>query len=122
MRNKNLKIIKELIKLNGEDSTFDKVAEECIELALAIMQLKCPTKLDKKKRLNDVYLEAADVKIQMKALEIILSSRKINNMVNKKLAKKQLKYLSKNKTNEKDILPSRRPSKRQDVVKSKRKK
>lgn len=51
MRNKNLKIIKELIKLNGDDSTFDKVAEECVELALAIMQLKCPTKLDKRKGL-----------------------------------------------------------------------
>lgn len=95
MNSKNIKIIKELVKLNGKEATKDKIVEEAIELSLALIQLKCPTKLDKKKRLSDVYNELADMKIQMRKAEIIFSSKRINKIVSQKLQKKKNKYLQK---------------------------
>ena len=94
MRRDNIKIIKDLIKLNGKQSSIDKIEEEAVELALSLIQLKCPTKLDKKKRLNDVHKELADMKIMLRQAEMIFSKKKINKYVNQKLASKQKKYLT----------------------------
>lgn len=95
MKAKNLKIIKALIKLNGQDASKDKILEEALELALALHQFKCPTKLNKKKRLNDIYKELADMKIVMRKAEMLYSKRKINKYVNRKLEEKRIKYLTK---------------------------
>ena len=95
MKAKNLKIIKGLLKLNGKEAAQDKIMEEAVELALAIIQYKCPTKLDKKRRLNDVHKELADMKIVLRKAEMIFNKRKINKYVNQKLEKKRLKYLVK---------------------------
>ena len=95
MRRKNLKILKGLLELNGEDAVLEKLLEESTELSLALIQLKCPTKLDKKKRLNDVYRELADLKNAIRQVEMFLSKKKINRLQNKKLQKKKLKYLTK---------------------------
>ena len=92
MKAKNLKIIKALIKLNGKEAAKDKIIEEAVELALALIQYKCPTKLNKKKRLNDVYGELADMKIVMRKAEMLFNKRKINRLVNKKLEEKRIKY------------------------------
>jgi len=96
MNSKNIKIIKGLIDLNGKEASKDKIVEEAIELALSLIQLKCPTKIDKKRRLNDVYCELADMKIMMRKAEMLFSKKKINRLVNHKLQKKKLKYLDKN--------------------------
>ena len=94
MKAKNLKIIKGLLKLDGNEAGKDKIIEEAVELSLSLIQLKCPTKLDKKKRLNDVYKELADMKIALRLAEMIFDKRKINKYVNQKLEKKRIKYLS----------------------------
>ena len=95
MRQQNIKIIKGLIKLFGKDAAIEKIQEECQELALALQQFKSPTKLDKKKQLNDIYGELADVKIEMRKAEMIFNKKKINKIVNQKLQKKKDKYLIK---------------------------
>ena len=95
MNSKNVKICKELVKRFGDDYVIDKLSEEAQEVALAITQLRCKTKTDKKKRLNDVYLEVADLKIALRQAECVLSKRKINKFVNAKLQKKKLKHLTK---------------------------
>lgn len=94
MRKSNLKIIEKLIALHGKEAAKDKIVEEALELALALVQLKCITKTNKKKRLNDVYGELADMKIIMRKAEMLFSRKKINRLVNEKLKKKKLKYLT----------------------------
>lgn len=101
MRRGNLKIIRQLIKKFGREVSIDKIQEESQELALSLHQLKCPTKLDKKKRLNDVYGELADMKIMMRQAEMLFNKKKINRLVNQKLQQKQSKYLITNDTNRK---------------------
>lgn len=93
MRKENINTIKSLIKLHGRDAAIDKIQEEAQELGLALHQLKCPTKTDKKKQLDDVYGELADMKIMMKQAEILFNKNKINRLVNQKLKKKREKYL-----------------------------
>ena len=93
MKAKNLKILKQLLQQQGEDAVLDKVAEEALELALAITQYKCPTKLDKKRRLNDIYKEFADLKNVMRQAEMFLNRSKIRRLSNAKLKKKSIKYL-----------------------------
>lgn len=93
MNSKNVKILKDLIKKLGKDYHIDKIAEECLELSLAIVQYKCATKLDKKKRLEHIYKELADVKIAIRQADEIYNRKKINRFVTQKLQKKQLKYL-----------------------------
>ena len=95
MKQKNLKVLKKLLELNGKESVLDKLLEECTELGLALIQLKCPTKLDKKKRLNDVHREIADVKNVIRQAEMFLNSKKINKFSNEKLKKKRIKHLTK---------------------------
>jgi hypothetical protein len=97
MRRENIRIIKGLIKLNGKQLSIDKIEEEAVELALSLIQLKCPTKLDKKKRLNDVHKELADMKIMLRQAEMIFSKKKINKYVNQKLSAKNKKYLTNDK-------------------------
>jgi predicted nucleotidyltransferase len=94
MRSANLKIIKGIIKLFGRQSAIDKIQEESIELALALHQYKCITKIDKKRRLNDIYGELADMKIMMRQAEMLFSKKKINRLVNQKLQHKKNKYLT----------------------------
>tara|TARA_B100000953_G_scaffold290249_1_gene275107 strand:+ start:16842 stop:17129 length:288 start_codon:yes stop_codon:yes gene_type:complete len=94
MRKENLNIIKKLIKKFGREASVDKIQEECQELALALHQLKCVTKTDKKKRLDDVYGELADVKIAMRKAEMLFSKKRINRAVNQKLQKKKRKYFN----------------------------
>lgn len=94
MHKDNIKIIRQLLKKFGDEASRDKVQEECQELALALHQLKCPTKVDKKKRLNDVYGELADVKITLRMAEMLFNKKKINKLVNEKLQKKKLKFLT----------------------------
>lgn len=93
MHQENLRIIKRLIKIFGREAAVDKIQEECQELALALHQLKCPTKTDKKKLMADVYGELADVKIMMRQAEMMFSKKKINKLVNQKLQKKKEKYI-----------------------------
>lgn len=93
MRKENITTIRNLIKLHGRDAAIDKIQEEAQELALSLHQLKCPTKTDKKKRLDDVYGELADMKIVMRQAEMLFSKKKINRLVNQKLQKKREKYL-----------------------------
>lgn len=93
MRKENITTIRNLIKLHGRDAAVDKIQEEAQELGLALHQLKCPTKTDKKKQLNDVYSELADMKIMMRQAEMLFSKKKINRLVNQKLQKKREKYL-----------------------------
>lgn len=95
MNSKNINICKELVKHFGNNYVIDKLAEESLEVALAVTQFKCETKTDKKKRLNDVYLEVADLKIALRQAEMVLSKRKINKYVNAKLQKKKAKHLTK---------------------------
>lgn len=97
MRKENITTIRNLIKLHGRDAAIDKIQEEAQELGLALHQLKCPTKTDKKKQLDDVYGELADMKIMMRQAEMLFSKKKINRLVNQKLQKKRDKYL-KNET------------------------
>ena len=92
MKSKNLKTLRKILEVDGEEAVLDKLLEECTELSLALIQLKCPTKLDKKKRLNDVYKEFADVKNVMRQAEMFLSRGKINRLQNKKIQKKRIKY------------------------------
>lgn len=97
MKRKNLKILKRLLELNGENFVLDKLQEESLELSLALHQLNhSPHKLDKKKRLNDVYKEFADLKNIMRQAELFLNSKRINRLANTKLENKRIKYLTNN--------------------------
>lgn len=93
MKRKNIKIIKGLIKKFGRESAIDKLQEEAQELALALHHLKSITKTDKKKRLNDVYGELADMTIVMRSASELFNQNKINRLVNKKLQAKKEKHL-----------------------------
>lgn len=93
MHQENLRIIRRLIKVFGREAAVDKIQEESQELALSLHQFKCPTKTDKKKLLNDIYGELADMKIMMRQAEMLFSKKKINKLVNQKLQKKKEKYL-----------------------------
>lgn len=97
MKKANLKIVKGLVKMFGQDSAMDKLQEECQELSLALHQLNhCQFKTNDKERLNDVYKELADVKNAIRAVETFLNRQKINRLQNKKLKKKYLKHLKPN--------------------------
>jgi predicted molibdopterin-dependent oxidoreductase YjgC len=91
MTKKNLNTIKNLIKVQGKEQSIDKIQEEAMELSLEMHQYKCPTK-NKKKRLERVYLELADMKIQMRKAEMLFSKKKINRLVNKKLDEQRKKH------------------------------
>ena len=93
MKAKNISIIKALLKKFGKQAAIDKIQEEAQELALALHQYKCITKNNKERRLNDIYEELADMKIQLRNAEMIFSRKKINKLVNKKLAEKAKKHL-----------------------------
>lgn len=93
MTQENIKIIKGMIKLFGREASINKIQEEAQELGLALNHLNSPTKTDKKKRLDDVYGELADMKIELRKAEMLFSKKKINRIVNQKLQKKKLKYL-----------------------------
>lgn len=95
MKKANLKIIKALIELNGEEEAKSKIIEESLELALSIVQYRCPTKTNKVKRLDDIHKELADMKIVLRKAEMLFNKRKINKYVNTKLQKKKAKYLTK---------------------------
>lgn len=92
MKKSNLKKLKKLVEHKGDDGTLLKLAEECLELSLAITHYLSPTKLNKKKRLDDVYREAADVKVAFRQLEMVLSRNKINRYANEKIRNKHEKY------------------------------
>jgi hypothetical protein len=98
MTKENQKIIQAIIDKFGGTVQIDKIQEEAMELALALHQLKCPTKLNKEKRLNDVYKELADMKIMMAQADIIFGKDKIDSFVHSKLQDKKEKHLNIEKT------------------------
>ena len=76
----------------GKDMQVDKIQEECMELALALHQLKCPTK-NRVQMIENIYKELADVKIMMVQAELIFDPDRINKYVDEKLKRCQDKYL-----------------------------
>lgn len=111
MTQENIKIIKGMIRLFGREASINKIQEEAQELGLALNHLNSPTKTDKKKRLDDVYGELADMKIELRKAEMLFSKKKINRIVNQKLQKKKLKYLTKPEPQNKKGTPTPLPSK-----------
>lgn len=91
MTKKNLKTIKALISQMSWTDNVRKIQEEAMELSLELHQYLCPTKKEAK-RLEKVYEEFADLKIQMRKAEMMFNRKKINKLVNKKLEKERVRY------------------------------
>lgn len=87
------KIIRALIGKFGAQVQIDKIQEEALELALAIQQLKCPTKIDKDRCMDDLYKELADMKIMMYQADILFDEEKIDAYVHMKLERAKEKHL-----------------------------
>lgn len=75
-------IIRQNIKIRGKDWCLLKLAEECNELATAIMQYLTKDNLE-----TNIQKEMADVKIALKALKIIYGNRIINDGIQNKIEK-----------------------------------
>lgn len=93
MKGKNIKIIKGLIKLHGEQWVIDKAIEEILELATALSHYKSPTKPNKEVQGKKVEDEMADVKYSFRMLEMVFNRSNVNKIMNRKLEKKEKKYL-----------------------------
>lgn len=102
MKKSNLKKLNLIVTKSGEYAAMRKVAEECMELALAIEQYYCPTKNNKKKRLDEIHKEMADVEVAMRGMKMlsIIKPKKVNRYANNKLISRFNK-LFKNETDTK---------------------
>lgn len=78
----------QIINRFGREVQINKIQEEALELALALM--KCPTKGD---LTEELYGELADMKIMMAQAEILFDKQKIDQMVEFKLNRFKEKYL-----------------------------
>ena len=75
-------ILKRAIDKWGNQIQIKKLQEECLELALVINQMECPTK----PCLAEQFIyELADVKIMMAQAEMIVGSSEIDKRVEYKL-------------------------------------
>lgn len=84
-------ILKTAIAKWGVETQTKKLQEECLELALVINQMECPTKPD----LTDQFIdELADVKIMMAQAEMIIGSYEIDKRVEYKLKRLADKYFN----------------------------
>jgi NTP pyrophosphatase (non-canonical NTP hydrolase) len=81
-------IFEKAIEKWGEDNQVLKIQEECLELALVINNLSCPTKSRAKSYRNFID-ECADVCIMMKQAELIIGKDVLNRAVLEKLVKLQ---------------------------------
>ena len=86
-------LLLKIIKKWGRDTQINKIQEEALELALAINQMKCPTKNIEQMEAN-LYDELADMKIMMAQAEILFDSKRINEQVKFKLDKCHQKYFN----------------------------
>lgn len=93
MEKKEEGIYKQIIDRFGRDVQINKIQEECLELALVLNQMNCPTK-DAKEMEDKLYDELADVKIMMQQAELLFDQERINDRVVFKLQKFRKKYLT----------------------------
>jgi len=89
----NQEILKAAIAKFGRETQIDKLQEEAMELALALHQLKCPTK-DYNEMLLNVFGELADMKIMMAQAELLFDKNDIDRLVEEKLYRLEKKYLN----------------------------
>ncbi len=84
-------ILKRAIAKWGVETQTKKLQEECLELALVINQMECPTKPD----LTDQFIdELADVKIMIAQAELMFGADRINERVEYKLKRMADKYFN----------------------------
>lgn len=84
-------LLKRAIEKWGIVTQTNKLQEECLELALVINQLSCPTKPD----LTEAFIdELADVKIMMAQAELMYDSSRINERVEYKLKRMADRYFN----------------------------
>ena len=86
----NQEILKKAIEKFGVETQVNKIQEECLELALILNQMKCPTK---EINLIELHSELADVKIMMAQAELIFDNELIDSYVELKLKRLEEKYL-----------------------------
>lgn len=87
----NKKLLEKAIAKWGVETQTKKLQEECLELALVINQMDCPTKPD----LTDQFIdELADVKIMMAQAELMYGADRINERVDYKLKRMADKYFN----------------------------
>ena len=84
-------ILKRAIDKWGVETQTKKLQEECLELALVINQMECPTKPDMTAQFID---ELADVKIMMAQAELMFGTDQINERVEYKLKRMADKYFN----------------------------
>lgn len=72
----------------SEENQIRKIQEECLELALAINNIYCPTK-SKAESYRNFIDECADVSIMLKQAEIIIGKDVLNHAISEKLIKLQ---------------------------------
>lgn len=84
-------ILRKAIAKWGIETQTKKLQEECLELALVINQMECPTKPD----MTDQFIdELADVKIMMEQAELMFGADRINERVEYKLKRMADKYFN----------------------------
>jgi len=77
----------------GQEGQIKKIQEECLELALAINNMDCPTK-SKAEYYRNFIDEVADVSIMLKQAELIIGKATLRGAKARKLVKLQ-KHLDK---------------------------
>jgi len=86
-------IFEKAIEKWGKENQIKKIQEECLELALVINNMDCPTK-SKAESYRNFIDECADVSIMMKQAELIIGKEVLNRAISEKLVKLQ-KHLNK---------------------------
>ena len=77
-------ILKKAVDKWGVPAQIDKVQEEAMELALALHQIKCPTK-EKTIAEDNIYSELADMKIMCGYFNLLFDQDRINEQVEFKM-------------------------------------
>lgn len=86
-------VLYKIIAKWGRETQINKIQEECLELALVLNQMNCPTK-DPKEMEDQLYDELADAKILLAQADILFDENRINERIKYKLEKVQRKYLN----------------------------
>ncbi len=79
-------IYEQAIERWGEENQIKKIQEECLELALAINNMDCPTK-SKAESYRNFIDEVADVSIMLKQAELIIGKAVLRGAKARKLVK-----------------------------------
>ena len=83
-------ILKKAIEKWGVESQHDMIIEECLELALALQNLK-RERGDLKQKITNIIDEIADVEIMIKQAKIMFGEQRVNDRIDIKMIRLRMR-------------------------------